>query len=45
MIELEDLEDLRYQEAAKRRHRAAWLAHPHPQDPDYPGHPTEEEDE
>lgn len=37
MLELEDLDELRRQEAAQRRYRAHLAAHPHPQDPDYPG--------
>lgn len=42
MMECEDIEDLRAEDAAKRRRLARLLQAPHPQDPD---HPVEDDDE
>lgn len=42
MMELEDEQDLRMEEAAERRLRNQLARHPHPQDPD---HPFDDEEE
>lgn len=44
MIDCDDLDDLRAEDTAKRRYRNKLLAHPHPQDPDHPGFPDEDDD-
>lgn len=33
----DELDDLRAEDAARRRYRNQLLRHPHPQDPDHPG--------
>lgn len=40
----DEIERLARQRAAKRRHHAAWMAHPDPRDPDHP-EPFYEDDE
>jgi len=38
-------QELRYESRAAKAWAARWLAHSDPRDPDYPGHPDDEEED